>query len=221
MRSTPPRRTLLIEVQVANPGGALMPGMYAQVDLAVPRKDPPLLIPGDTLVVRSDGPQVAVVGPTARSISHCIQLGRDFGDHIEVLSASRRPAGGRESGRRGARRRQSEARVAPKKQQENVRYMTTMTHYRPVQASQPCACRSRSAGAAHAPRHALAQPTCDFREFAARPRLDPRRQSVPLAAGRAGPGHREQSRYRTAALQLPMADTELLRAKGGGTDCAA
>jgi hypothetical protein len=31
------------------------------VDLAVPRTEPPLVIPGDTLVVRGDGPQVAVV----------------------------------------------------------------------------------------------------------------------------------------------------------------
>jgi multidrug efflux pump subunit AcrA (membrane-fusion protein) len=57
----PATRTLLVEVQVPNPAAKLMPGDYAQVDLAVPRKDPPLVIPSDTLVVRSDGPQVAVV----------------------------------------------------------------------------------------------------------------------------------------------------------------
>jgi hypothetical protein len=56
------------------------------VDLSVPRKDPPLLIPGDTLVVRSDGPQVAVVAPDGRVHFARIQLGRDFGDHLEVLS---------------------------------------------------------------------------------------------------------------------------------------
>src|ERR1019366_5540354 len=52
----PATRTLLTEVQVHNADGALMPGMFAEVDLTVPRKFPPLLIPGDTLVVRSDGP---------------------------------------------------------------------------------------------------------------------------------------------------------------------
>ena len=57
----PATRTLLVEVRASDAGGILLPGMYAQVDLSVPRKDPPLLIPGDTLVVRSDGPQVAVV----------------------------------------------------------------------------------------------------------------------------------------------------------------
>jgi len=82
----PSTRTLLVEVQVPNSSGTLMPGEYALVDLSVPRSDPPLLIPGDTLVVRSDGPQVAVVNPDGKVHFALIQLGRDFGDRIEVLS---------------------------------------------------------------------------------------------------------------------------------------
>ena len=82
----PATRTLLVEVQVANGGGALLPGMYAQVDLSVPRKDPPLVIPGDTLVVRSDGPQVATVAADGSVHFARIQLGRDFGNRLEVLS---------------------------------------------------------------------------------------------------------------------------------------
>jgi len=81
----PATRTLLTEVQVDNGGGSLIPGMYSQVDLAVPRKDPPLLIPGDTLVVRGDGPQVAVVGADGIVHFKLIHLGRDFGDRLEVL----------------------------------------------------------------------------------------------------------------------------------------
>jgi RND family efflux transporter MFP subunit len=82
----PATRTLLTEVQIPNRDGALMPGMFAQVDLTVPRKFPPLLIPGDTLVVRSDGPQVAVVQPDATVHFTRITLGRDYGDRLEVLS---------------------------------------------------------------------------------------------------------------------------------------
>jgi RND family efflux transporter, MFP subunit len=82
----PSTRTLLTEVQVANNDGALMPGMYADVDLTTPRRDPPLAIPGDTLVVRSDGPQVAVIGPDHKVHYQLLKLGRDFGDRIEVLS---------------------------------------------------------------------------------------------------------------------------------------
>jgi RND family efflux transporter MFP subunit len=81
----PSSRTLLVEVQAANPAGELMPGMYAQVDLAVPRKSQALVIPSDTLVVRSDGPQVAVVSPEGQVHYTRIQLGRDLGDHLEVL----------------------------------------------------------------------------------------------------------------------------------------
>ena len=82
----PATRTLLTEVQVQNADGRLMPGMFAQVDLTVPRRYPPLLIPGDTLVVRSDGPQVAVVQADGTVNFTRVQLGRDFGDRLEVLS---------------------------------------------------------------------------------------------------------------------------------------
>ena len=82
----PTTRTLLTEVQVPNADGALMPGMYTLVDMTTPRKNPPLLIPGDTLVVRGDGPQAAVVGADRTVHFQRLQLGRDFGDKIEVLS---------------------------------------------------------------------------------------------------------------------------------------
>lgn len=82
----PSTRTLLVEVQADNSGGTLLPGMYTQVDLAVPRKDPPLVIPGDTLVLRSSGPQVAIVKPDGTVHLQTVQLGRDFGDRLEALT---------------------------------------------------------------------------------------------------------------------------------------
>jgi len=82
----PSTRTLLTEVQVPNADGTLLPGMYAMVNLTAPRKDPPLLIPGDTLVVRSNGPQVAVVEGDHTIHFQPIVLGRDYGDRLEVLS---------------------------------------------------------------------------------------------------------------------------------------
>jgi RND family efflux transporter MFP subunit len=91
----PASRTLLVEVQAPNPAGVLLPGMYAQVDLSVPRKDPPLVIPADTLVVRNDGPQVAVVASDGVVHFARVQLGRDMGDRLEVL-------GGVEEGQRVA-----------------------------------------------------------------------------------------------------------------------
>jgi RND family efflux transporter MFP subunit len=81
----PASRTLLVEVQIDNTSGVLMPGMYTQVDLAVPRKNPPLMIPADTLVIRADGPQVAVVNPEGVVHFTRVQLGRDLGEKLEAL----------------------------------------------------------------------------------------------------------------------------------------
>jgi RND family efflux transporter MFP subunit len=82
----PASRTLLVEIQVPNPDGKLMPGTYAQVDLNLPRKDPPLLIPSDTLVVRSAGTLVALVDANNMVHFQNVTVGRDFGQRIEVLS---------------------------------------------------------------------------------------------------------------------------------------
>jgi RND family efflux transporter MFP subunit len=85
----PATRTLLAEVQVSNRDGTLLPGMYSQVNLAAPRTSPPLLIPGDTLVVRPDGTQVALVAEDQSVRFQRIQLGRDYGDQIEVVAGLR------------------------------------------------------------------------------------------------------------------------------------
>ena len=85
----PASRTLLAEVQVPNPDGKLLPGMYVQVDLNLPRKDPPLLISADTLVVRREGTLVAALD--ANNVVHfqAVTVGRDLGDRIEILSGLR------------------------------------------------------------------------------------------------------------------------------------
>ena len=87
----PASRTLLVEVQLPNADGALLPGMYAQVDLGVSstlqaRTAAPLLVPADALIVRSEGAQVAVVRPDRRVHLQKIEPGRDYGDRLEVLS---------------------------------------------------------------------------------------------------------------------------------------
>ena len=86
----PNTRTMLVEVQVPNSDGALLPGMYAQVDLTSPRANPPLLLPGDALIVRSEGAQVALVRPDHIVHFQKIRVGRDYGDKLEVLSGLQR-----------------------------------------------------------------------------------------------------------------------------------
>lgn len=81
----PASRTLLVEVNVPNPTGALLPGMSGQVDLSAPRRDAPLVIPADALVIRSNGSEVAVVRPDRTVHVQKIEVGRDYGDRLEIL----------------------------------------------------------------------------------------------------------------------------------------
>lgn len=79
-------RTLLVEVHVPNGEGVLFPGLYAQVNLINARKDPPLLVPSDALIVGAAGTTVATVRPDHTVHLQKIEVGRDYGDRLEVLS---------------------------------------------------------------------------------------------------------------------------------------
>jgi RND family efflux transporter MFP subunit len=85
----PNSRTMLVEVHVPNADAALLPGMYAQVDLSAARADPPLLVPSDALIVRADGTRVALVHPDHLVHLQKIEVGRDYGDRLEVLAGLR------------------------------------------------------------------------------------------------------------------------------------
>ena len=100
-------RTLLTEVQVDNPTGVLLPGMYAQLRFVAQRADPPFLVPDAALVVRATGTMLAVLEPLApsktrpradrsgdrsgdlpafgASILWHVQPGRDYGTELEIL----------------------------------------------------------------------------------------------------------------------------------------
>jgi len=81
----PTSRTMLVEVAVPNADGALFPGMYAEVDLSTARANPPLLVPAQALLVRSDGAQVAVVQPDGIVHLQKVAIGRDYGDRVEIV----------------------------------------------------------------------------------------------------------------------------------------
>jgi len=82
----PASRTLLVEVHVPNPDRALLPGMYARVDLMSPKFDGMIRIPSDALIARGQGTEVAVVVPDHRVHLQKIEVGRDYGDRLEVIS---------------------------------------------------------------------------------------------------------------------------------------
>jgi len=80
----PTARTLLTEVRVANPSGAFLPGMYAQVQLALGPGTPPLRLPATALVIRDGPPQVVTVAPDSTARYQTVTLGRDLGSWVEV-----------------------------------------------------------------------------------------------------------------------------------------
>ncbi len=81
----PASRTLLIEVDVANPSGRLLPGAYVSVHLKLPKVIRSVTIPSNTLLFRSEGLRVAVVRNGVAQLVP-ITIGRDFGSSIEVVS---------------------------------------------------------------------------------------------------------------------------------------
>jgi len=82
----PSSRTMLVEVHVPNPDGALFPGMYAQVALSSARIDPPITVPSDALIMQPGGSTVAVVRPDHTVHLQKIEVGRDYGDRLEVMN---------------------------------------------------------------------------------------------------------------------------------------
>lgn len=79
-------RTMLTEIQIPNPDNTLLPGMYAQVTLSLFRLHPPIIIPGEAVVARDKGNMAVVVDGTNTAHFRSIQLGRDYGARVEVLS---------------------------------------------------------------------------------------------------------------------------------------
>jgi RND family efflux transporter MFP subunit len=78
-------RTLLVEIDVANPTGEIPPGAYAEVHLRLPSTATTLIIPVTSLIFRSEGLRVAVVR-NGHAVMIPITLGRDFGTEVEVVS---------------------------------------------------------------------------------------------------------------------------------------
>ncbi|HUL04620.1 MAG TPA: efflux RND transporter periplasmic adaptor subunit [Gemmatimonadales bacterium] len=82
----PTSRTLLTEVQVENRNGLLLSGSYATVRFKVQRPDPPLVVPQTALLIDASGTRVALVDADGTLHYRSIQIGRDFGNDVEVLS---------------------------------------------------------------------------------------------------------------------------------------
>jgi RND family efflux transporter MFP subunit len=81
----PTSRTLLVEVDVDNPTGQLMPGAYVSVHLTLPDPVRAVTIPTNTLLFRAEGLQVGVVRNGKAELVP-VTIGRDYGATVEVVS---------------------------------------------------------------------------------------------------------------------------------------
>jgi RND family efflux transporter MFP subunit len=79
-------RTLLVEVDVVNNTGMLMPGAYCEVHFKIKAQSSTLIIPSASLVFRSEGLRVPVVIGVNHAALIPVTLGRDFGSTVEVVS---------------------------------------------------------------------------------------------------------------------------------------
>ena len=78
-------RTLLTEILLPNPDGKLYAGMYVKVRFAE-AGGRPLLIPATTLAINAQGTRVATVRPDGSISYKTVQLGRDYGQEVEILN---------------------------------------------------------------------------------------------------------------------------------------
>lgn len=81
----PGSRTLLTEVDIANPDGALTPGMYCTVELHIPSKTPSFTVSADAMVFNENGLQVAEV-ENGQVRFHKVTVTRDLGKQVEISS---------------------------------------------------------------------------------------------------------------------------------------
>ena len=78
-------RTLLVEVDVDNPGGELLPGAYVFVHLKLPEQIASATVPANALLFRAEGLQVAMVRD-GRAQLVLVTIGRDYGTTVEIVS---------------------------------------------------------------------------------------------------------------------------------------
>jgi RND family efflux transporter MFP subunit len=79
-------RTVLAEFLADNPAGKLWPGTYASAHLQLAASPSMLHIPTSALLFRQDGLQIATLDKNNKVELKPVQVGRDLGTEVEVLS---------------------------------------------------------------------------------------------------------------------------------------
>jgi len=80
----PTSRTMQVEVSLGNKEKQLLPGAFVQVNLKLPASNA-INIPSNTLLIRKEGIQVAIVDEQNKVSLQKIKLGRDYGVSSDVI----------------------------------------------------------------------------------------------------------------------------------------
>jgi RND family efflux transporter MFP subunit len=82
----PDSRTLLVELSMDNSKNEILSGSYAQVRFDEAKKDSIPTLPANTVLFRSEGPQIGVVNEDNKVELRSVKVGRDFGQTLEILT---------------------------------------------------------------------------------------------------------------------------------------
>jgi RND family efflux transporter MFP subunit len=82
----PNSRSMLVELQADNAGGKFAQGAYCRVHLQLPADPNMVRLPVTALILANRGAQIAVLMDGNKAVLKTVQLGRDFGDSVEVTA---------------------------------------------------------------------------------------------------------------------------------------
>jgi multidrug efflux pump subunit AcrA (membrane-fusion protein) len=75
-----------VELQADNSDGKLLGNTYCQVTFQIPGDPNMVRVPATALMPVNQGVQIAVLGDGNKVVLKSVQLGRDFGDSVEVTA---------------------------------------------------------------------------------------------------------------------------------------
>ena len=79
-------RTVLFELLAPNPDGELLPGTFAEVHFKLPPTPGHLEIPNSAVIFQESGTELALLGANDKVVLKPVELGRNSGTTVEVLS---------------------------------------------------------------------------------------------------------------------------------------
>ncbi|MET4279626.1 MULTISPECIES: efflux RND transporter periplasmic adaptor subunit [unclassified Bradyrhizobium] len=78
--------SMQVELQADNADGKFFGGAYCNVHFQIPSDPNHLRLPSTALVVNNKGAQVAILDANSKVVLKSVELGRDFGDTVEILA---------------------------------------------------------------------------------------------------------------------------------------